>query len=90
MTARDLKVVCVPRPFVDHLRCCRALFARLDALVSVVMSVGPVEPILVVLSSSDCPSAAISLERALIMRVVARSPVIDLGAVLGLPLLPGL
>ena len=90
MTARDLKVVGVPRPFFGHLRRCRALLAWLDVLVSVVVSVGPEGPISMVLSSSDCPSAAISLERALMMRVVGWSPVIDLGAVLGLPLLPGL
>ena len=32
MTARDLKVVPVPCPFVCHLRRCKALFARLGAL----------------------------------------------------------
>ena len=90
MTARDLRVVGVPHPFVGHLRRCRALLARLDAFVSVVVSVRPEGPLSMVLSSSDIPSATISLERALMMRVVVQSPVVDLGAVLGLPLLPGL
>ena len=90
MTARDLNFVRVPRPFVGHLRHCRALFARLEALVSVAVSVGPIGSISLLSYSSDCPSAALSLERALIMRIVTQSPTVGLGAALGFPLLPGL
>ena len=90
MTERDLGTIPVPRPPVPggHLRHCNALFAQFGVLVLV--SVWSVRSRSFVSSSSAGPAAAMILERALIIRIIAQSPMVGFDVALDLLLMPGL